>query len=146
MSQLITPALLRGWPLPDPPDHSDKDARGRVLTIAGGAQVPGAAILCGLGALRAGAGKLQMAACEPWARSLAIATPEARGVTVPGTAEGEFGLSSARPLIKLAARVDAVIVGPGMIDDGVASPRAGRLLTAVEETAFVLDAGAITGL
>lgn len=146
MSETITPALLRAWPLPEPPKHSDKDARGRVLTVAGGAQVPGAAILCGLGALRAGAGKLQMAATAPWAAGLALSTPEARIVTVPGTADGEFALSAARPLIKLAARVDAVIVGPGMIDDAVASPLAARLVSAVPEAAFVLDAGAITGL
>ncbi|MDB5469680.1 MAG: carbohydrate kinase [Caulobacter sp.] len=146
MSALITPASLQAWPLPDPPPHSDKDARGRVLTIAGGAQVPGAAILCGLGALRAGAGKLQMAACAPWATGLALSTPEARVVTVPGAADGEFVLAAARPLIKLAGRVDAVIVGPGMIDDTVASPLAARLIAAVPETAFILDAGAITGL
>ncbi|MDO9336928.1 MAG: NAD(P)H-hydrate dehydratase [Caulobacter sp.] len=146
MSETITAALLKAWPLPQPPKHSDKDARGRVLTIAGGAQVPGAAILCSLGALRAGAGKLQMAACAPWAINLAMTMPEARVVTVPGTADGEFALSAARPLIKLAGRVDAVIIGPGMIDDAVASPLAARLVSALPEPAFVLDAGAITGL
>ena len=80
MSETITPALLKAWPLPAPPRHSDKEARGRVLTIAGGAQVPGAAILCGLGALRAGAGKLQMAATAPWATS-----PASRSASRPIT-------------------------------------------------------------
>jgi hydroxyethylthiazole kinase-like uncharacterized protein yjeF len=146
MSETITPALLKAWPLPVPPPDSDKEARGRVLIVAGGAQVPGAAMLAGLGALRAGAGKLQMAAVAPWAQGLALAMPEARVLTVPGGADGEFALSAARPLIKLAGRADAVVVGPGMIDDAVASPLAARLVAAAGEAGFVLDAGAITGL
>ena len=38
-AEVVTPALLRGWPLPPPGD--DKGARGSVLVIGGAARTPG---------------------------------------------------------------------------------------------------------
>ena len=49
---LITPTLLRSWPLPSA--GSDKSSRGAVLVIGGGRRTPGAALLAGTAALRAG--------------------------------------------------------------------------------------------
>src|SRR4051794_28721681 len=62
------------------PKHQsgDKHSRGRVLVIAGHLDVPGAALLAGLGALRAGAGVLRIATCRTSAAQLGIALPEAR--------------------------------------------------------------------
>jgi len=57
----VTPELLRTMPLPRHKEGDDKDGRGRVLVVAGSVEVPGAALLSGIGALRAGAGKLQIA-------------------------------------------------------------------------------------
>src|SRR5215217_3344587 len=56
---LVTPSLLRGWPLPAPGE--DKYSRGSVLVIGGARATPGAALLAGTAALRAGAGKLTLA-------------------------------------------------------------------------------------
>ena len=56
----VTIELLRQMALPQPGQDSDKDDRGRVLVLAGSPEVPGAALLAGLAALRAGAGKLQI--------------------------------------------------------------------------------------
>jgi len=61
---------LRDLPLPPLSTGGDKETRGRVLAIAGGARVPGAALLTGVAALRAGAGKLQLAATR--AAALAV--------------------------------------------------------------------------
>ncbi|MBN8614097.1 MAG: NAD(P)H-hydrate dehydratase, partial [Deltaproteobacteria bacterium] len=57
----IDQALLRSWPLPalDPTDG--KVARGTVLVIGGSDRNAGGALLAGLAALRAGAGRLQIA-------------------------------------------------------------------------------------
>jgi len=52
--------LLRDFPLPPLPEDGDKEDRGRVLVIAGGREVPGAAVLTGVAAQRAGSGKLQI--------------------------------------------------------------------------------------
>ena len=145
---LITPALLRSMPLPGLGANPDKDSRGRVLIIGGGPEVPGAAVLAGLGALRAGAGKLQMAATAAYAPGLAAAIPEARVIQVPAARNGEIGKSAANALAALVARSDGVVIGPGMMDDETASQLAALLVggrTAGEAT-FVLDAGAITSL
>jgi ADP-dependent NAD(P)H-hydrate dehydratase len=57
--ELVTPELLRGWPLPDP--ASSKKARGKVIVIGGAARTPGGVALAGLAALRVGAGHVQLA-------------------------------------------------------------------------------------
>ena len=67
---LLNGELLRDYPLPYHPDDDDKEGRGRALFIAGSRELAGAAILAGIAALRAGAGKLQIATSESIAVSL----------------------------------------------------------------------------
>ena len=73
---LITPKLLRRMPLPQPDEEGDKEERGRVLVVGGSREMPGAVILAATAALRAGAGKLQIATCRSIAQSVAVAVPE----------------------------------------------------------------------
>src|SRR3569833_358910 len=82
--EVITPHLLRSWPLPDP--QGDKEARGTVLVVGGSRFNPGAVLLAGVAALRAGAGRLQLAVAGETAVALSIAVPEAKVVGLP--AEG----------------------------------------------------------
>ncbi|GGM08358.1 NAD(P)H-hydrate dehydratase [Dactylosporangium sucinum] len=56
---IITPGLLRRWPLPG--GEGDKERRGTVLVIGGSRDTPGGVLLAGIAALRAGAGRLQLA-------------------------------------------------------------------------------------
>jgi ADP-dependent NAD(P)H-hydrate dehydratase len=70
--------LLKTFLLPALAEDGDKEERGRALVIAGSREVPGAAILAGVGALRAGAGKLQIVTDEAVAAAIAVAVPEAR--------------------------------------------------------------------
>ena len=79
----VTADLLRGMPLPALSDDSDKDERGRVLVVAGSREVPGGALLAGVAALRAGAGKLQIATAASVAPYLGLAVPEALVVALP---------------------------------------------------------------
>ena len=138
-------ALLRTLPLPELPEDSDKDARGQVLVVAGGPRVPGAPLLTGLAALRAGAGKLQLAATRASAFALGMAAPEAAIVGVYGEADGELGLQAATLLVEAAQAADAVVVGPGMM--GRDAPRlAARLLEDAPDARFVVDAGAMTDI
>jgi ADP-dependent NAD(P)H-hydrate dehydratase len=138
--------FLQTLPLPSLGAETDKDSRGRVLTIAGSAEVPGAAVLAGLGALRAGAGKLQMAASQPFALALAFAMPEARVITVAGTVTGDIGAAAALDLAAAAAHADAVILGPGMMDESAAGALVHALLAQAHDAAFVVDAAAMTSL
>src|SRR3954469_9027313 len=89
--QVITPRLLREWPLPDP--EGDKHSRGTVLVAGGSRCNPGAVLLAGVAALRAGAGRLQLAVAEESAVALSIAVAEAKVVGLgpderAGRAEG----------------------------------------------------------
>lgn len=144
MTAEIDAALLRSLPLPVLASDTDKDARGRVLVVGGGAEVPGAALLTGVAALRVGAGKLQMAATAAFAQGLALAVPEARVITAAG--EGDFSPEAAAVLAEAACRCDAVIVGPGMMEEGPSGELAAGLMAGAPEAAFVLDAAAMTAI
>ena len=137
---------LHGLPLPDLAGEIDKDSRGRVLVVGGGAWGPGAPLLSALAALRSGAGKLQVAAAERFAAPLAVAVPEAAILVAPSTPDGELTAQAAAVLAERAQRADAVIVGPGIIDEEVGRDLACDLARTPGEARFVVDAGALTAL
>jgi len=143
--QSIDLETLRGWGPPRLTPDGDKETRGQLLVIAGGGEVAGAAILAGVAGLRVGAGKLQMAAPAALAVPLALAVPEARVLAVP-EADGEIGANAAQALKGQLAAAEAVVIGPGMMDEGVAGGLAERAIAAASGAAFVVDAAAFTGL
>jgi ADP-dependent NAD(P)H-hydrate dehydratase len=144
----VTPALLRRIPLPQPDASGDKNTRGQVLAIGGSAQVPGAILLAGVAALRAGAGKLQLASCRSVAPALGVAVPEALVVALPETRKGEIaGARAPNVLLDMAATADAVLAGPGMASDRDATALVVRLARTLGSNAvLVLDAGALVAL
>lgn len=113
---LITPSLLRGWPLPSA--GSDKYSRGAVLVIGGDRRTPGAALLAGTAALRAGAGRVTLAVAESVAVQLAVALPEAGVIGLPQSAGGSVGDAGLGNLLEDYDAADAVLVGPGLDDIG----------------------------
>src|SRR4051812_12369343 len=142
----VTDELLRSIPLPHHSQGEDKDERGRVLVIGGSVETPGGALLAGLAALRAGAGKLQIATCRSVAPALAVAVPEA-GVTGLGeTPDGAVCASEAERLAGRCGRTDVVLLGPGMQPGDAASRLTRRLLEQAAGPCFVLDAAALHAL
>lgn len=143
--EAITADLLRTLPLPRHDEDADKDERGRILAVGGSRPVPGALLLSGVAALRAGAGKLQLATIESAALAIGVAVPEALVVGLPETAAGEIDPHRLDALLPRLHRCDAVLVGPGMIEEAAA---AGVTDAALAEAgpAFVLDAGALCDL
>lgn len=132
--------LLRQWPLPHPDATRSKEDRGRVLVVGGSPTVPGAALLAGEAALRAGAGKLQMGVPAAIAPALGLALPEAKVLPLPTSAAGACGST---PMLEAAcARSDALLVGPGMDDTSELHALVARL-AAVSDTTAVVDAGAL---
>jgi ADP-dependent NAD(P)H-hydrate dehydratase len=144
----VTRALLRRTPLPQPDDDGDKDARGRVLAVGGSAQTPGAILLAGVAALRAGAGKLQLATVRSAAAALGVAVPESLVVALAETHAGEIaGEAAGRALGERAAAADALLVGPGMASDRGAHALVRALVPRLGDGAtLVLDAAAVTAL
>ena len=109
----LTRGLLQNHPLPTP-EAEDKDARGRILVVAGCTEVPGAALLSSLAAMRAGAGKLQIVTSKGAAQALGTSMPEARIIAIPEARDGGIARSAVDGIRELAKDVDAVVAGPGL--------------------------------
>ncbi|MEH1165926.1 NAD(P)H-hydrate dehydratase [Micromonospora sp. CPCC 205539] len=110
--RVITPGLLRDWALPVP--VGGKESRGTVLVVGGSRFTPGAVLLAGVAALRAGAGVLQLAAAESTAAALSIQVPEALVIGLPETSAGTVAADRAGQLGELAGQADVVTLGPGL--------------------------------
>lgn len=143
---LITPQTLRRWPLPAPIRGGDKNARGRVLVVAGAPQMPGASVLAATAALRAGAGRLRIAVGRSIAPYVAIAVPESYVIALPETKSGGLALAAVDELVQSANRFDAVLIGPGMMDKAAITRLLGRLLPQLERPGLVIDALALVAL
>ena len=136
----IGAALLAGWPLPSLGQESDKEERGRILVIAGSPEMPGAAWLAAVSALRAGAGKLQVATAASVAAGLALRLPEARVIGLPETGSGGFAMSGLEKLDALLGKVDAIVIGPGLQDETATRLFTRGLVERARRAAVVLDA------
>jgi ADP-dependent NAD(P)H-hydrate dehydratase len=110
---LLNRAELEKHPLPAP-QAEDKNDRGRILIVAGCMEVPGAALLSSLAAMRAGAGKLKIATSTGAAAALGVSMPEARVVAVSQGRDGGIARSAVGIIGRLAKDVDAVVAGPGL--------------------------------
>jgi hydroxyethylthiazole kinase-like uncharacterized protein yjeF len=141
---LLTPALMRAWPLPQPDEEGDKEERGRVLVVGGASEMPGAIILAATAALRAGAGKLQIATSRSIAQAVAVAVPEARVFALAETRAGAVSVSAAAEIIKRAREVNAVLIGPGMIDERLVARLAQKVLPQTGKATIILDAAALS--
>jgi ADP-dependent NAD(P)H-hydrate dehydratase len=142
----ITDALLRGLPLPRPDDKGDKEDRGRLLLIGGSPEMPGAIILAATAALRAGAGKTQIATCSSIAPFVACTLLEGRVFAMPETTSGGIAGGAAEAILERARHADALLVGPGMVDEQSTALLVSSLLSALEDVPMLLDAGALTSL
>ena len=141
----VTEHLLRGMP-PPAPNGDSKDGRGRVLVVAGCMQLPGAVLLAANAAMRVGAGKLQIAVCQDLAVPIGVAVPEALVVGLPQTAEGGISRACSEDLAARAGRSDAVVIGPGMVEDADSEHLVTMLARGAGDAALVLDAGALSAL
>jgi hydroxyethylthiazole kinase-like uncharacterized protein yjeF len=142
----VDAALLRAQPLPRHHEGQDKNERGTVLVVGGSLEVPGAVLLTGMSALRAGAGKLRLATCRDVALHLAIAMPEALVMGLPQTAEGCIAAEAGALLLERKSHVHAVVIGPGMAEDAATTGLTAALLQGLKGPALLLDAGALTGV
>ena len=143
---LITGEVLRRIPLPMPDEGGDKEARGRVLVVGGGPETPGAAVLAGTAALRAGAGKLQVATGASNAALVASALPEARVFALPETRAGKLSKAACAKLEEHLSKAQCVLLGPGLIEDESVARFVEATLRMCGEVPVVLDAGAVACL
>lgn len=120
--------------LPKREQASHKGTFGTGLLVAGSRDMPGAAILSGLGAMRSGIGKLEIAT-EPEVISLMVSSlPEATYVRsgLQKIADGLVDLSPYR----------AVAIGPGILPDRLTEQAIENILDS--HSPLILDAGALS--
>lgn len=134
---VLTPHRLREWALPTP--GGGKEGRGRVLVVGGSRSTPGGVLLAAEAALRAGAGKLQIATAGSVAPGLALRIPESMTISLPETDSGELAPGGAETICELAADCDAVVIGPGIGDPSASVDLLSRVIPHLEVT-LVLDA------
>jgi ADP-dependent NAD(P)H-hydrate dehydratase len=144
---MLDSAWIAAHPAPVHGDGTTKNSRGRVLVIGGSCMVPGAIRLTGEAALRAGAGKLQMATVAAAAISLGVIVPEAGVIALWAGDGGEIAPDAAAALSASCGSADVIVLGPGMGDPDAA----GGLLDVIvgdagDETLLLLDAAAITAM
>lgn len=142
----LTPARIRGLPLPALDDSADKEARGRVLLVGGCAENPGGLILAAEAALRAGAGKLQLATADAVALAVAAAVPESRVFAVPASGTEGIDPRAAKRIAERADAADALLIGPGLVDEDAAARLTRGVLKRIRKPAVVLDAGGLAAL
>ena len=90
---------------------SHKGENGYALVIGGSEEYVGAVILSGLGALRAGCDSVTVAAPEKVAWTINRYSPDLITTKIKGSA---FSVKSAKEMVKLAERFDAVLIGNGL--------------------------------
>jgi hydroxyethylthiazole kinase-like uncharacterized protein yjeF len=143
---VVTPGLLRDWPLPQPDEGGDKHDRGTVLVVGGARSTPGAVLLAGLAALRVGAGRLSVATVAATSVALAVALPEA---LVDGLAEGDDGSldpGCAEQVVASCGGAAAVVLGPGLLGKAAVRTLLADVLPKLTDSTVLLDAVALTAL
>jgi hydroxyethylthiazole kinase-like uncharacterized protein yjeF len=137
-------ARLRAWPLPTA--GGAKASRGSCLVVGGSILTPGAVVLAALGALRSGAGKVQVATAEGAAAALAVAVPEALVVGLDEDDDGQIVPGAADDLIRSLDSATSVLVGPGLLDEAAAHQVLARVAGRLDDGVLVVDAKALPGL
>jgi ADP-dependent NAD(P)H-hydrate dehydratase len=138
--------LLRTMPLPRHPDDGDKEERGRLLVVGGSRELAGAVVLSGIAALRAGAGKLQIATTEGIAIHVAVTVPEARVIGLRETEAGCIAESEIDRLPEWAEAAQAMLLGCGLQHGAPLDTLLDRLLERQLDLPLVLDAAVLGSL
>jgi NAD(P)H-hydrate epimerase len=131
--------------LPPRSDRAHKGDLGRLLVVAGSIDYPGAAVLAGLGAMRAGAGLVRVAAAESVAARMSGTVPELTWLALDEEAPGLIAPGGWRRLATESATHDAVVIGPGL-GRQPATLRRTRQLIAGAGSPAVVDADGLNAL
>jgi ADP-dependent NAD(P)H-hydrate dehydratase / NAD(P)H-hydrate epimerase len=140
--ELLEPSMFRRVLAPRPPG-GHKGTFGHALIVAGSRGKTGAAALCGLGALRAGAGLVTVASAESAVPLIAAHAPELMTEPLAETPHGSIALNAA--LATAAEGKTVVAMGPGL----GRQPEISILVTSLVENLdqpLVLDADALVDI
>jgi NAD(P)H-hydrate epimerase len=127
------------------PADSNKGTFGRVLVVAGSRGMSGAAVLCGTGALRGGAGLVRLAVPGELLPIVAAANPCYLTAPLPQDEHGRLSSQAEAELLALAQANQVVALGPGL---GQSPAITGLVTTLLAQVAvpLVLDADGLNAL
>ena len=131
--------------LPPRDERAHKGDFGRVLVVAGSIEYPGAPLLTGLGAMRAGAGLVRVAAAESVVARLAGAIPELTWLALDEEAPGLIAPGGWRRVSTAVAEHDAIVIGPGLGRQPATRRRARQLIASLPLPG-VVDADGLNAL
>lgn len=117
-----------------------------MLVLGGAPEMPGAIILAATAVLRAGAGKVRICAGSSIAPLLAMTVPEARVISLAETKAGGIAPRAASQIVEHAEHAQAVLIGPGMIEERAIARLMKTLLPRLSRATLILDAGALAFL
>ena len=140
----VTPDLVKWW-FPQRPADGHKGTFGEVLVAGGSRGYTGAPVLAARGALRTGAGLVTVAVPQSVYSIAAVKCDEAMVMPVKCREDGRLGEESAKPLMGLMVKKDAILLGPGMGHCGGTENLLLEVLPAVPYP-MVVDADGINAL
>jgi NAD(P)H-hydrate epimerase len=115
MADPLDPILVTTVPgLPARPVDSHKGTFGKVLVVSGSLGMSGAAVLAGSGALRGGAGLVQVAVPEVIGAIVAAGNPCYLTMLLPCDGQGRLARVALPQLLEHVASSSAVVAGPGL--------------------------------
>lgn len=148
MAAAVADEITQGWlarHFAPRDERAHKGTFGRVLVVAGSLEYPGAAVLAGLGALRAGAGLVRVATAEAVQTRMASGVPELTWMVLDEEAPGLVSPGGWRRLAADAPGYDAVVIGPGLGQLQATQRRARSLMGTLRRPA-VVDADGLNAL
>ncbi|MDB4872252.1 MAG: NAD(P)H-hydrate dehydratase [Gemmatimonadales bacterium] len=116
------------------------------MVVGGAVEVPGALLLSGMAALRAGAGKLQLAGPRSAATALGVALPEARVFSLPETGDGFLDRKAGVRVAECAGQANAILIGPGMLGEDAILGFMEAVIPRLSGKQIVIDAIALSAL
>ncbi len=140
--------LTQGWVakrLPERPARAHKGSFGRLLIVAGSLEYAGAALLTGLGAIRAGVGLACLATPEAVGIRLMGLVPELTSMLLVEEAPGLTAPAGWRQLATEAGGYQAFVIGPGLGRQPATLRRARNFIGQLRLPA-VVDADGLTAL
>ena len=126
------------------PDTHKGDV-GHVFVIAGSVGLTGAAALCALGALRAGAGLVTLGLPSSLNDLMEAKLTEVMTTPFPETKHRTLGLRALPDLVSMIERADAVAVGPGLSQEPETKQLVRQLLPRIAKPC-VVDADGLNAL
>ena len=131
--------------LPPRAPEAHKGDAGRVFLLAGSRGMSGAAALCAMGALRAGAGLVTLGIPKSLHDPMVEKLTEAMLAVLPETKDGSLSLQGLAQIAAAIERMDAVGIGPGLSQQAQTKELVRQLLPMIAKP-LVLDADGLNAL